>query len=139
MPEIRSRMSSSSSTTRISGAISEPFLLIPYSFFTRGLLFQREGECHLRALLFFARIGERHVAPVVLGDLAHDGEAESGSLGTRRHVGLGEPVALIVRQPDTVVGDAEQDPLTVLDQREPNASRRVVALCTPRRNCFARI
>src|SRR5262249_8845715 len=94
IPEIRSRISSSSSTMRISDAISDPFLLIFRSFFTllgyQILLGKRKSQSDLGAAFPF-HIGQGDVAAMVLHDLAHDGEAQTRALGARGDIGLGEP------------------------------------------------
>src|ERR1700689_3483816 len=124
MPAIRSRISSSSSTTRISGAINNPFLLIPKSFFflarvTHRFLPEREDQRHDGAVLPVATVGERDFAAMVFGNLADDGEAQPRALRPRRHIRFGQPVAMLVRQADAVVGDAEGEPVVAqrLDRR----------------------
>src|ERR1043165_4775934 len=101
MPAIRSRMSSSSSTMRISDAINDPFLLIFQSFFT---LFRRagsfgyllcEGETQgdFGALAPFG-IGKNDLPAMVFHDLAHNRQTQAGALGARRDIGLGPAVTV---------------------------------------------
>src|ERR1700712_4399604 len=103
IPAIRSRISSSSSTMRISDAISDPFLLIFISF--QSLLCEREGQCDLRAFPAF-HVGEGDIPAMVFHDLAHDRQAQPGALGAGGDIGLGQPVLVFRRQADAVVGDA---------------------------------
>src|ERR1043166_670365 len=142
MPAIRSRMSSSSSTIRISGAASNPFLLIPYTIlvdFTHALLTRGKHEAHFRATLVPGNVGQRNLAAVILDNLAHDGEAEAGALGPRRHIGLGEPMTLIVRQADSVIADAEYDLLADGFDFYVDSSRPVVAFRLARTDCLGRV
>src|ERR1700688_409351 len=110
MPAISSRMSCSSSTTRSSGAISDPFFVIPSLRLACRLLFQREDQAHFRARFVILPVAKRDFAPMLLDDLAHDGETEARAFRARRHIGLGQAVALAVRQADAVVHDGENYP-----------------------------
>src|ERR1700722_19113029 len=107
MPEIRSLMSSSSSTTRISDAISDPFLLIFTSFFSLDLLRERECQGHFRALPFTriapSRITKGDFAPMVFHDLAHNRQAQTRALGAGGDIGLGQPVPMFRRQAHAIV------------------------------------
>src|SRR5215813_9711384 len=107
MPEIRSRISPSSSTTRISDAINDPFLLIFTSLMSLGFL--REGECegHFRALPILG-IAQGDLTTMVFHDLAHDREPQAGAFGAGGNVRLGQPVPVFRRQADAIVGDAER-------------------------------
>src|SRR6516225_11362189 len=104
MPEIRSRISSSSSTTRISDAISDPFLFIFNTFLTQILLYKREGQRDFGPLPA-AGITQRDFPAMVFHDLSHDRQAKAGALGAGRDIRLGQPVAMFRRQPDAIVGD----------------------------------
>src|SRR6185437_6814215 len=104
MPEIRSRISSSSSTIRISDAINDPFLVIFFSAF-HTLLHKRKTEHDDRPLPALTVV-QGNLAAMVFHDLAHDGEAQPGALGPRGDVWLGQAVAVLRRQPDAIVGDA---------------------------------
>src|SRR4051812_36715841 len=106
MPEIKSRISSSSSTTRISDAISDPFLLIFSAFLTQTLLYQRECESDFGPDPAWG-IVQRDFAAMVLHDLADDGQAQPRALGAGGHIGFGEAVAMLGRQADAVVRDDE--------------------------------
>src|ERR1700742_3453230 len=113
MPATRSRISSSSSTMRISDAISDPFLLIFTSFYVGGLfwpfyglLTEGEGERNDRASPIFRpilNIGKDDVPAMVFHDLAHDGEPQARALGAGGHIGLGEAMAMLRRQADAIV------------------------------------
>src|SRR5690348_15427874 len=100
MPAIRSRMSSSSSTMRISDAICDPCLLIRCPF--RALLCQREGQNDLRAVMIggigMPGVLQHQFAAMVFENLAHDREAKPRALGARGDVRLGQPVAMLLRQ-----------------------------------------
>src|SRR6185437_3733433 len=104
MPAIRSRMSSSSSTMRISGAINEPFLLIRHSQIFKNFLFERKRQTHLRTLLFRCVI-DGDFAAMIFDNLAHDGEAKAGAFRARGDVGFGEAMAVFGWKPDAVVDD----------------------------------
>src|SRR6202789_2961569 len=147
IPETRSRMSSSSSTTRISGAASNPFLLIPNTFFVRTYFtrFLPEGEeqRHDRAVLLpiaiRATVGQRDFAAMVFGNLAHDGEPEAGALRAGGHIGLGQPVALLMRQADAVVGGAKCDAVADQFQRRHDMTGLLAAGGFARRDRLAGI
>src|ERR1700761_265623 len=93
MPEIRSRISSSSSTTRISDAISDPFLLIFSTFLTQTLLYQGEGQTYFGALPV-AGIRQHDFAAMVFHDLAHDRQTQPRALSAGGDIGFGESVAM---------------------------------------------
>src|SRR6185437_5020693 len=149
MPAMRSRISSSSSTIRISDAICDPFLLIALSLGLGVLLSRREDQNDLRAMLnvpiiggiptmrAVARILQDQFAAMVFQNLAHDREAETCALGSRRYIGLGQPVAMFVRQADAVVCDSKDDALVSLFQRDHDTSGRVVALGETRIDALA--
>src|SRR6185312_4371752 len=112
-------MSSSSSTMRISDAISDPFLLIFTSFYVGGtfcpfgsLLTEGEGKRNDRsASAFFSGfgIGKDDVPAMVFHDLAYDGQAQSRALGARGHVRFGQAMAMFRRQAHAIVGDADAE------------------------------
>src|SRR3954466_2290818 len=116
MPAIRSRMSSSSSTMRISDAISDPFLLIFTSldvgldigglFRPCSLLAEGEGEPDFGPFPTFG-IGKGDVPAMVFHDLAHDGEPQAGALGAGGDIRLGQAMAVFRRQPHAIIGDAD--------------------------------
>src|SRR6188768_505960 len=105
MPAIRSRMSSSSSTMRISDAINDPFLLIFQSFFTFPrrsggfLIFLCEGQSQgdFGALPAFG-IGENDLPAMVFHDLAYDRQTQAGALAAGGDIRLGQAVAMLRRQ-----------------------------------------
>src|ERR1043166_4329723 len=99
MPEIRSRISSSSSTTRISDAISDPFLLIFDTFLTQILLYKREGQRDFRPLPALG-VAQGDFSTMVFHDLAHDGEAQTRALGAGGDIRLGQAMAMLRRQAD---------------------------------------
>src|SRR5579883_1976542 len=115
MPAIRSQISSSSSTMRISDAISDPFLLIFISLHVgglvapfAGLLAEGEGERHLGPLAVLG-IGKDDVPAMVFHDLAHDGEPKPRALGAGGDIGLGQAMAMLGRQAYAVVADANAE------------------------------
>src|SRR3954463_2266718 len=145
MPAIRSRMSSSSSTMRISDAISDPFLLIFTSFYVGRLvgplgvlLAEGEGERDGRALPVFG-VGEGDVPAMVFHDLAHDREAEPRALGARGDVRLGQAMAVLRRQSDAIVGDAEAETRIVRLYGDEDTARLILALGDARQDALAGI
>src|SRR5580700_10198552 len=105
MPEIRSRISPSSSTTRISDAINDPFLLIFTSSLLLGLL--REGECEGDfCSLPILGIAQTYLAAMVFHDLAHNRQSQPGAFGAGGDIGFGEPVPVFGRQAHAIIGDA---------------------------------
>src|SRR5689334_19602299 len=101
-------MSSSSSTTRISDAISDPFLLILNAFLTQIPLDERESQRDFRALTALP-ITERDLAAMVLHDLAHDRQSQARALGAGGDIGLGQPMAMFRRQADAIVAYLERE------------------------------
>src|SRR6185312_8706903 len=126
MPAIRSRMSSSSSTMRISGAINEPFLLIRHSQVFKNFLFEWKRQTHLRALMFGCVV-DGDFAAMVFNDLAHDSEAEACAFRARCNVRFCEAVAMLRRKPDAVVDDADREALVVAFQQYAHAALGVIA------------
>src|SRR5688572_22442307 len=126
-----SRISISSSTTRISGATSDPFLfmcqlLLVLDGLTQRKLHADNGAGDL-AGGFVERILERQLSSMVFENLADDREAKTRTLGARSHIGLGEAVPLLGRQADAVVSDRNRD-ATVLDLHfDGDAARRHLA------------
>src|SRR4051812_49053598 len=107
MPAIRSRMSSSSSTMRISDAINDPFLLIFQSLFIVRCfgIFLREGQSQrdFGTLPVFG-IGEGDLAAMVFHDFAHNRQTKPGALAAGGDIGLGQAMAMFRRQSHAVVG-----------------------------------
>src|SRR6185312_630491 len=112
MPAIRSRISSSSSTTRISDVIGDPVLLILYAFLThfRGFWLLCEGECQRdQCALAAFRVRQRDLAPVVLHDLAHDRQTQPRALGAGGDIRLGQAVTMLGREADAIVAHRESE------------------------------
>src|SRR3569833_3551973 len=120
-------MSSSSSTARISDAISNPLLFILTAFLTH--IFLRKGECQrdLRAVSIF-RIVQYNLPPMVLHDLAHDRQSEACPFGPDRHIGLCQPMPVFGRQANAVVADLECERSAIGLQGHGNAARRFITL-----------
>src|SRR5690606_1980392 len=100
-PETSSRISRSSSTTRMSRAIGRT----PCHASFGGLAplrrrFAREPQGHASAAPFGGC--ENHLPPMFLDDLVDDREAKARALLARRDVGLHDTIA-ILRQTDAVV------------------------------------
>src|SRR6476646_10234450 len=84
-----SLMSASSSTMRISAAMIVSSYAVPVVEISR-------------------RIVEHDAALMLFHDTLDDREAEAGSLNPRRHIGLGQPVPVLLGQADAIVGDADE-------------------------------
>src|SRR3954451_9197598 len=122
MPATSSRMSSSSSTIRISDAITDLFSFSVFSCsgFAAGgvacLPHRQDYRNHGAAP--FEEIGRSVVqfehAAMVLDDLLDDRQAKAGALFARRHIGLEQPLAILARQTLAIVDDIDAD-LAVLD------------------------
>src|SRR5215469_6529711 len=110
MPEIKSRMSSSSSTMSISDAISDPFLLIFTSSLCtfRGPLREGEGQGDIGPFPALG-VGQGDLPAMVFHDLANDGQSETRALGAGCDIWLGQPVTMLCRQADSIVGDAKSE------------------------------
>src|SRR5580658_7505536 len=107
MPAIRSRMSSSSSTTRTSGAINDPFLLIPGFLLqvASALLPQRKAQCYFGTLFVIVAIAQHDLAAMVLKYFPHNRQSETGALCASCHIRLRQAMAMLMRQSDPVVFD----------------------------------
>src|SRR4029079_19053967 len=117
MPEISSLMSASSSTMRISAAIS----FYPTRPSLCGLFFQKrheaQGDAGAMTAVEARRRVVKHDAPLMLlHDAFDDRQTQSRSLRPRGHVGLGQAMPVFVRQADAVVGDADEGG-TIFDAR----------------------
>src|ERR1700677_5197970 len=108
MPAIKSRISSSSSTTRISDVIGDPVLLILIAFLTHSFLHEGEAQYALGALATLS-IPQRNLAPMVLHDLAHDRQTQPRALGAGGDVGFGQAMAVLGRKADAIVADLERE------------------------------
>src|ERR1700743_480416 len=131
MPEIRSRISSSSSTTRISDAISDPFLLILTTFLTQTLLNEGEGQRDLRTVTTF-RISQGDLTAMVFHDLSHNRQAQPGTFCPGGDIGFRQTVAMFGWQPDAIVADLERECQAVGLERDRDPAGRFVA---PRLPC----
>src|SRR3569832_2855051 len=101
-------MSSSSSTMRMSDAITDlfSFSFVFASAFTarrrghdrrRG---QDDGDHRAAAIMEIRwRVVQFETAAMVLHDLFDASEAKPGALLARRHIGLEQPLAILARQP----------------------------------------
>src|ERR1700759_5520957 len=108
MPAIRSRISSSSSTTRISDVIGDPVLLILIAFLTQRLLREREGQRD-QSPLAAVRIPQHDIAAMVFHDLAHNRQAQPCALGAGGNIRLGQAMAMFGGKTDAVVTDLESE------------------------------
>src|SRR6185312_5386240 len=110
MPHISMRISASSSTTRMSCAMCGGPCCdggrSGVGLCDGARLDAMEDEHDARAAAF--AVLERKLAAVILHDLLDDGEAEPGTLGARRHVRLGEPLAPLARQAAAAILDDER-------------------------------
>src|SRR6266850_7505443 len=131
IPAISSRMSISSSTTRISGATSDPFFCMHQSLLGLALLAQRklhpdDGAAGI-ARSFIEDVVEHELPTVVLEDLAHDGKAEARALGARRDIGFGQAVTMLRRQADAVVANGKHEAAALDHHVDDDASRSRIA------------
>src|SRR6185312_927333 len=114
MPATSSRMSSSSSTMRISDAIIDLFC---FSFACRCRRTARRcckrqdhaDHCAAPFMEIRRRIMEFELAAMVLHDLLDDGEAKPRPLLARRHIGLEKPLAIVARQSLAIVDHVDAD------------------------------
>src|SRR5690349_10083982 len=104
MPAKRSRILASSSSIRISAAMSSPvcscWRVVPLGFV---LAFRTEDETNPGAALagdFVGSIAQLDAAAVFFDNAPDDGETEAGALLARRHIGLEQPVAVLFRKSD---------------------------------------
>src|SRR5262245_62338687 len=107
-------MSASSSAIRMSAAIASS----PYGFHLFGRLCHRspgvawKDQPHQRTLSpeeIIRRIPERYSAPMLLHDALDDRQSQSRALLARCHIGLGQPRAVFLGQPDAVIHDIDID------------------------------
>src|SRR3990167_5336446 len=101
MPETSSRMSASSSTTRMSAAMG-CLLRCRRGRRTRG----REYQSHQGARQV-AGVAQRQFAPMVFENAFDDGQAQARALFAGGDIGLGQPVAVARRQAHAIVLDAK--------------------------------
>src|SRR6185312_16042487 len=124
MPHMSMRISASSSTTRISCAMSRGLF---YGFFCRARrrnarIGAVEDERHACAAAF--AILEDQFPAMVFHDLLDDGKAESRALGAGRNVRLGQAVAPLRRQSSAIILDDQRGLLRRLaDAKRDHAGR----------------
>src|SRR5579872_5539189 len=110
MPHISIRMSASSSTTRMSCAMNGCLFCSADAFLVRRhdqmRLDAKEYQGDPRAALF--PILEDQLSSMVFHDLLDDGKAEAGAFGTRRDIGLDQPLAALFGQAAAIVLDHER-------------------------------
>src|SRR5258706_7900711 len=122
-------MSASSSTTSMSCAMEN----LLSSDGLRGRAFRllarpdrREDQLHPRAAAL--PIFQDQLSPVLLHDLLDDREPEARALCAGRDVGLGQALAAFLGQAAAVVLDHQRDLAGGLDEPNPDASRRRLAV-----------
>src|SRR5438105_7484215 len=109
-------MSSSSSTMRMSDAITD---LFSFSFvFVAAFAAWRRGNDRRRrqdyrdhrapaAVEIWRRVVQFEPAAMVLHDLLDDSEAKAGAFFARRHVGLEQPLPILARKPFAIVDNVD--------------------------------
>src|SRR5262245_56992922 len=108
-------MSASSSTISTSCAMSgDPHSLL-LDLAERSA---RKDKCHFRSATVV--VAEDEAPAMVLRDLLDDRQPEAGALGPRRHIGLGQALAPLDRQPLAVVRHFEPRLARVQRQRQPD-------------------
>src|SRR5437763_6783859 len=131
MPAMSSRMSISSSTTRISDETCDPFCFMHHPLFWFGWPPQRKHHTHGRAARFarliLGGVFQQQFPPVVFENLAHDGKTEPRAFGARRDIGLGEAVAVLRRQADAMVVNRSDEPRAFDAQIDRAAAGRRIA------------
>src|SRR6185312_3285553 len=128
MPATSSRISTSSSTTRMSAAIRKPcpriLNLYAAGALRRGLLalpLGREAQDHLGPRPFGRVLHDQQPAMLLHAPL-DDGQAEARALLAGRDLRLGQAVAVLGGQADAVVLDLERHLLVVDHQPGPEAA-----------------
>src|SRR5689334_19616156 len=115
MPATSSRMSSSSSTMRISDAIIDLFsfsLVFRLAFAQRRDGRGRQDDADHRpaaAMEIRRRIMKFQPAAMVLHDLLDDSETKPCALLARGHIGLEQPLAILPRQAFAIVDDVDSN------------------------------
>ena len=98
---------------------------------------RREPQPHPGAALpgtLVGGIAQLDAAAVLLQDPADDGETEAGALLARRDVGLEQPVAVLLRQPDAVVDHVDDDVAALARGDDADAAPAALALAAPPRS-----
>src|SRR6185312_13002403 len=116
IPATSSRMSSSSSTMRISDTISDLFRFVAgrpaLGLFHPSLRRPRQDDtdhCSLAPMEFGWSVVQFQPAAMVFDDLLDDRETKPGALLTRCHIGLEKALAVLARQALAVVHDIDLD------------------------------
>src|SRR5262249_30056288 len=118
IPATSSRMSLSSSTMRMSGPMVVLPLACDFTDFRHGFFGLRghvcggeaqPGPCAPSDEHSFRQVVEFDASAVLFQDAADDREPEAGAFLARRYVGLEQPVAIVLREPDAVVEDIDDD------------------------------
>src|SRR5437763_15390714 len=121
-------MSASSSTIRMSCAMGNRTQFrgpVGRIWTERGTGIAGEYQPHPCAATL--AIFQHQLSQVIFHDLFDDSEAQPRALGSRRHIGLGEPLAALLRQAFTVILDDDQDLAVAVGHRDPNLSWRALA------------
>ena len=130
-------MSCSSSTIRISSAIRHHrhrVLIIRTA--VRRFVRRRSGRARPRRSEMRTsvpppdRSSEGDLAAMFLDDLLDDREAEPGALRARRHIGFGDPVA-VLRQADAGVAERRCSKIAARSRSKPNVDAVPARLCSP--------
>ena len=108
MPAISVQMSGSSSTMRMSGAMRPSLTgsrIIVRRSGTADAISSRLPEYQTDARAATLAVVQREIAAVIFHDLLDDRETQAGALAARRHVGLGQALAPLLRQAVAIVLD----------------------------------
>src|SRR5690606_15543581 len=139
MPATSSRMSSSSSTIRISDAMFNLFSLFPAR--RAGLRRWHHDADHgpPSAMEIRRRIVQFQMAAMVLDDLLDDRKAEPRALFPRRHIGLEQPLAVFTRQPLAVVDHVDRDRVACLRGADADRAPNGLAVALRALDRFGRV
>src|SRR5437588_4290113 len=112
IPAISSRISASSSTTRISGETGDPFCFIhnPLCYCGSSLW---EYQCHDRAGAVLCAVVliviEQKFAAMIFKNFADDGEPDPRALLACGDIWFGQPVTIFFRQADSIIANGDTD------------------------------
>src|SRR5690606_34763561 len=110
MPETISRISASSSTTRISDATCEFLISSRSGAAGRHDMRQQHPDHGATAMIEIGRrVVQFELAAVLFYDLLDDGEAEARALLSHRHIGLQDAVPVFGRQAIAVVDHIDDE------------------------------
>src|SRR5262245_25431149 len=114
MPATSSRISASSSTIRISDDMAHLSVACGFadfggSLFVGGTFGAEAQPGPSPSAVPVGSIIELDASAVLLEDAADDREPEAGTLLARRHIGLEQAVAVLLRQTGAVVDDVDND------------------------------